>query len=617
MAQGLTLQQLQAMGATPSVQPTGQKGLSLEELKAMGAKPSDFKDAEPGILESTAKDIASKIARFGVSAFNIGTGIIPAIKGDVAGMNAEFTKERNLPYLGKIKPVASNDIFSSTGEVLKDNSGLAADLFALGAGGGATKNIASNALKQSIFKTGVQAAKTGILPGMAAGYGAAAQEKNSTTGDILKSTAMGGGFGAGFGFLGGIGGGTLSKTALGAKSAVSNVAGKVADATSGARKFVSDAGSVLKSKAQGVGRFAQELPERMDVAAKATKVAEKSLAAEKPIVQKAVQSGFSQREASTVANANLGEKRIFREMTNEAKKFTAGTSDKSSADVAGSYLQKRLNEADKIREEVGAKLGDAVKNIKGEVVASKVKVLARMEKVPGLQGIRLDNKGNLDFSNTTLSTALTKSERSQINSLYRAITGRDAFKLHQLRQEIFEILGGKQKAKVPLTDTQEKAFEAIRQGLADALETISPQYKKLNQQFAKVAEPMKNLRKFYRGLEDAGSDILDERSGVLLRRLTSNAPSAQNLKQAISQLDQILSENGKKSFIDLNKLQEFHNILEREYADIVKDTGFAGQTAVGLRKGAGTLFEKSMEVLGNVAGNTPDYRRKLLDDLLR
>lgn len=602
MPQGYTLEQLQTMGKVAPANPAPQgQGLTLQQLQEMGKvakdsapteKPQSYGQQVLSDLDSSGRDIISNIKKRGESL------------ADTA------TKSWN----GEINPLQTG--IRTVGTAI----GAAGDLL----GGGIMavgKAILPKEAEQSLADTGRAVMNTGVgkvvgsaaqkfsqweqeHPELAKDVNAVGNIASILPAERLLGVATKGVEGA-------------AAVASDLTNGVKNVAGKVADTAASTAKVAGDSMDVLKSGAKSVGTFIKNAPERLDIAANAIKKDAAALAVEKPAVQRAAESGFSVKEASTIANASPREKFVMRQMNQQAKKVTAGESAKSSADVAGSYLQNRIGEADTVRKQIGQQLGESVKGLKGEVVTSRLKVLDRLRGVQGLEGLTIDNKGNLNFSKTTLSTALTQADRNQINSIWKSIKGRDAYRLHQLRQEIFEVLGGRQKAAVPLTATQEQGFEAIRQGLADAIGEISPQYKALNQKYAQIANPIKNLRKFYRGLENAGGDILDERSGVLLRRLTGNSPSAQNLKQAISEIDAILKANGKASPIDLQKLQDFQNILEREYEDTIKATGLAGQVSLGANKGVMGLLDRGANMIGSKLGSTPELRRKILDELLR
>lgn len=177
----------------------------------------------------------------------------------------------------------------------------------------------------------------------------------------------------------------------------------------------------------------------------------------------------------------------------------------------------------------------------------------------------------MDFKNTTLATSLTKSDRNAIQKVFTsAIKDSTGKQKHLLRQELFEILGGKKKALTNITDTQEKAFDAIRKGLSDVLEMKNPQYKALSNEYRKIIQPLSEMRRFMKSLPDATEDILDMKAGLLARRLTSNAQSNPQIRQMLRNLDKA---TGGKTADSVEAMQDLYNILDKYY-NIAGKTGF-------------------------------------------
>lgn len=385
-------------------------------------------------------------------------------------------------------------------------------------------------------------------------------------------------------------------------------------AVKGATETAGDVLGVLKSTAKKGATAVKQAPMRLRTAAEKGAEEAATLAKQTPSVRKAVVNGIELRDAKLIETATDAEKEVFKDMVNQAKTYEIDRSSLSSADVAGNQLQKRVGEAQDLLRKRGAELGESVKGLKGEVVAVRQKILQRIREIPGLEDVRINNKGQLDFSKSRISQSLPA--QKELNRYWSALKGRDAYRMHQLRQELFEILGGKKAGGMVLTASEEKAVNAIRQGIADALEEVSPTYKALNKDYAMVADPMARLNKFYKGLEGASDDILNEASGNLMRRLTSNAPSGSQLKQALNDLDYVLSQAGLDSGVNLQKLQEFQNALDRYY-DIAKDTGFAGQVSLGVKKsGLMDLIDKGVAAVGDKLGASPEVKRKMIEELL-
>jgi len=404
----------------------------------------------------------------------------------------------------------------------------------------------------------------------------------------------------------------LKAIGSGTAKAAGTVAGKAVEALP---QSVQSAGSIVKQKAVGAVRAAKTVPERLNIAAEAGKADEAFLKAKPPEVQKAVSLGIKPMHAERIVKATKEEAGVFKKMADASKQMERGA-DVSSADIAGSELRKRLAEADSVLGSRGQELGEiAAKLPAGPSVGVQEKMLEALRKVPGLNKLDIVD-GKLDFSKTTLGLkTLGKASRDRIAKTFDEITPDTGYdQLHRIRQQIFEDLGGRKKAKMQLTATDEKAFDAIRKGLADTIEAVSPEYRKANQAYAKIAEPMKGLRKLYGGLENSADDILDEKGGLLIRRLTSNLPSSANLKDAIGQIDDILEEIGQKKTVDLKKIQEFQNILDTVY-ELPKETSFAGQSALGASKGLAALASKVVDTVGEALGSS-EVKKKAIDDLI-
>ena len=261
-------------------------------------------------------------------------------------------------------------------------------------------------------------------------------------------------------------------------------------------------------------------------------------------------------------------------------------------------------------------------------------VLGRLQKVSGLRGLkvvdRLDELGNkvldtkgdpikdLDFSETTLMSRANKAEREAIQTAFEEATrsGTGVSK-HLYRQELFEILDGKKKSLSTLTDTQEKALDAIRGGLSDVLESKNKGYKDLSNQYRKIVQPLADLRKLAKNIDPNNStDILDEASGNLARRLTSNAASKVQIKKVLQQLDEATSEKGA-TLRETQDLMDAYNVVSKYY-NIAGGTSLEGINMRSMMKSLkmSGVSDRVLEILDEYGGTTSAVKRQKLNDLL-
>lgn len=300
------------------------------------------------------------------------------------------------------------------------------------------------------------------------------------------------------------------------------------------------------------------------------------------------------------------------------KDFASGNTKVDPMEVIGEQAVKRFKEIVAEKKVIGAKLGEASKTI-GILTKPELQsgVLKKLQSVPGLEGISLTPKGLLNFKGTTLegNISSTVADKKALQEAFNASTKwGDGEKAHMFRQTLFENLGGKKKSLANITDTQEKSFEAIRSGLSDVIETKSPQYKILSNEYRKIVEPIKELQKRIKTLDPNAADLTDANlgAGILARRITSAAPSNADIRNLLKKLDSVGSTKGS-SFKDTVDMQNVYNILNKYY-DIAPKTGYQNLTKQAT---SDSLTGTIKETLKDVAGQSNAVRQKALEDLLK
>lgn len=332
------------------------------------------------------------------------------------------------------------------------------------------------------------------------------------------------------------------------------------------------------------------------------------------VAQNAARDGVNISDVKFLYQLPKTQKSQLKQLADTVKAFAKGETKTNPIEVVGKPVVERISVLNSAKAKIGKKLGEVAKDL-GVVTKEEVEapVFNALKKVPGLDGLTVKN-GILNFKNTVLTTKETLADRKAIQSIFAQATkwGNGAAK-HRLRQELFEILGGKTKSLQNITGTQEKAFKAIRQGLADVLDAKNDAYKALNLEFAKVAQPLQDLQRLMKNVSGADDDILSMSAGLLARRLTSNAASNPQIRNILRALDDATAVAGKTQ-ISIEVLQDFYNILDKYY-DIAGKTGFQGQikTALDSTNISGAVLSK----LKGLAGETPAVRQKAIEDILR
>lgn len=369
----------------------------------------------------------------------------------------------------------------------------------------------------------------------------------------------------------------------------------------------------IKDVAVMTGEGLSRLPSRIatNVADnKATREIVESLPSK--VAQNAARDGIDINDIKYLYQIPKEQKNPLRQLLKVAKDFESGVSKTNPIEVVGKPIVNRMNQLKTASENIGKKLGSVADQL-GSVTTKEVypAVLNKLKSVNGLSGLKVSKKGILDFTDTVLSTVETAADREAIQNIFMsAIKSGTGKQKHLLRQELFEILGGKKKALTSLTATQERAYEAIRQALSDVLDTKNQTYKTLNSQYAKVARPIQEMSKLMKKVSGADEDILNMSAGLLARRLTSMSRSNPEIRSILRMMDEATKVKGKTT-LNIENLQDFYNILDK-YFDVSGKTGFQGQVKTGVEKASG-FKDAAMQAVGQVVGKTDAVKRKAIE----
>lgn len=408
----------------------------------------------------------------------------------------------------------------------------------------------------------------------------------------------------------------IATTVAGAKGASSTVRASAKNISAPLKNTGEAIKNVSKKAFQQVDTVATEaarIPSRIG-----TNLAEKSAKQSTirglptDVAKRAAQDGIDVNDVKFLYKVPSESKKYIKELADVTKKFSEGSTKKNPIEIVGKPIVERIKELNKQAGLVGKNLGDTANTI-GNFTSKEITpaLLSELKKVPGLNGIRLGKGNKLIFSDTVLSD-LSKSDKTSIQKIFTQAakpgTGKSK---HLLRQELFEILGGKKKSLQAITDTQDKAFQAIRKALSDVLETKNPAYKKLSNDYRKIIQPLQDMKKLLKVTGD--EDILNMSAGLLARRLTSNAASNPQIRAILRAMDKAVK--GGKSQVRVETLQDVYNILNKYY-DISGKTSFQGQVKAGIESAKG-IGDVALQAVKGIAGETPAVRQKALEAIFK
>ncbi len=403
---------------------------------------------------------------------------------------------------------------------------------------------------------------------------------------------------------------------------VGEIAGKAFDATGKiiepAISTASKVGSGIKTIGQATANQISEIPGRIATNVSAGQTALKAIE-ELPtqVAKTAVKNGIDISDVKYLYKLPAEQKQPLKQLFQATKDFVSGVSKTNPIEIVGKPIVARLKTLKSNLGTIGQKLGVVADNL-GTITTKEIypEILNSLKKVPGLNGLTINSKGILNFKNTVLQSAETVADRKAIQRIFTdAIKSGTGKQKHLLRQELFEVLGGKKGAMVAMTATQDKAYQAIRKGLSNVLDAKNSAYKALNLEYAKIASPLANMSKFMKlnKLLGAGEDILNMDAGLLARRLTSNAISNPQIRYVLRELDNATKIVGKTT-LNVENLQDFYNLLDKYY-NIAGKTSLQGQVQLGVEKVSG-LKDLISQTIGKVAGKTEDVKMKAIEDIL-
>lgn len=374
------------------------------------------------------------------------------------------------------------------------------------------------------------------------------------------------------------------------------------------KKILSGLSDVAENIKAGASRIPSNI--KTNVAAqKTTNEAIKKLPSIK--AQNAVRDGVELPDVQILPKVVKPIKEQAKQLVKAVRDFEANPRATNPIEIVGKPIVQKLQTLQKQAQWIGAKLWTVAKTGLGKVTPQETlsPVFNSLKRVSWLNGLKI-NKGKLDFSNTTLSSSMTKWERVEIQKAFnKAVRSETGEQKHLFRQELFEILWGRKKSLTNITDTQEKALDAIRKGLSDVLEGKNPQYKTLSNEYRKLIQPLTEMRRFMKTLPDATEDIMDMKAGLLARRLTSNAVSNPQVRQLLRNLDKA---TGWKTTESVEAMQDLYNILDKYYS-IAGKTGFQSQVQSGVQW---SIKWTIIEWVKQFAWKSEAVTKKAMDDLL-
>ena len=555
----------------------------LDGLAAKGYTIEGFNDPkpEPNIAQTVAGALIKAPSRLGQTA---GAGAIAGYntltKGGDFGEN--YTEASKLYQ--KSGDVLGGTLFGESLQPATNMEQIGGDVLQTGAAliPGATLGKGASTLAKIGQGFGFGAATGGLV-----GAGQAMSNDGSIQ-DVLTQGALGAGLG------GALGGAipAISPAISLARTGASKVAGS---------PIVSGTGEVLKS----AGRTLKTIPENI-----ATNVGEmqakESLIKALPSVagQNAVRKGLDVADATTLQNAIKTPE--AKTLIETVKNYATGKSKVSPFEVVGKPIVERLKAIDNQVKGYAAELDTVAQGLKGQSVNDNSMIKGAV--ADGLDKLRISvTDDGLDFVGSSLEGV--GNSGNIVNNVFKRIqSAADAFDLHNLKKYIDANISYGKRVE-GLDAGAERLLKTWRKVVDDTLDTQFPAYNKVNTELSKRISPLEDLKGLLKNTDGLDTDLLNQKAGIIARRITSAAASNPEIKQVLRNLDSFTSSQGK-TLGSIENLQDLYNILNKYY-DIAPKTGFQNLVKQGVGDATGLYDEVASKVKG-FAGSTNATRQKAL-----
>lgn len=607
----------------PGQQPQSSGGYSdLEEL------PNEPEKKE-GILMRMAKAMVKPAARvvqtarsFVNDAGSLGAYGIAKIAGkdDVAKSilndNAKFNEKLNQ---SEFRPLRTEEGF---GTFAKDVVGTGLELGAYMVPGMKITQIGRTALSGAILPAVASGAATGFAGGALAGAGSnLTSDKKFSVASLATDTIVGG-------VVGSVTGALLSGVTAGASKAINAVkdAGVRNEAANAAKQAL--AGKIEGLPTPGapeVPGMAPGAPEVPGMAPTAPGVpqpkvrpssAAQSEAASK--IDDALRAGVDVKAQDFIANSSADDIAAYKQMFSMAEK---GSSDMRAAatgrpvEYVGKSILEKVNHIRQVRSEVGAKLGETVKNFPKkplDFTEAKQFLVDSLDEA----GIVIDDVGKLDFADSRIQDAGTQKlfQKTYSDLAAGKMTPKKA---DLMRKTLFDALelGKDQKA---MTDYSTKVLEELRGELAKPLDKIDDSYRALRTNYADLSKTMSGFYDLMgKKFTDSADDIVAMRAGEVANRVLGNA-SAKPL-EVLQAIDDVAMQTGLKTGGSSIDKVIFSDFLEQLFG--APNRGLAGQVSRGVTQAAETLATQGKaglipQAIRWATGQSPDAQRKAIKAIL-
>lgn len=294
----------------------------------------------------------------------------------------------------------------------------------------------------------------------------------------------------------------------------------------------------------------------------------------------------------------------------------------------GEEFARQVYQVKRAKKQAGEAINQAAASLKGErvdVTPAVDKFIGELEQGIGIKLIPSKNGIKVDFRGSDLEgkSAEFRSAQSVIENLVTRMYDTktpSAYDVHRLKQFIDSqasygsTLGG-------MKGNADRIVKGLRHDLDTILDENFESYKAANQDYAQTKTALDNVQDLVGNKIDLDADYSPQVLGRISRRILSNAQSAERVKEALINIDDVAMQYGSESAGKLTSLVKFADTLDKQFG-VAADTSLAGEVAKGTAQAARnrSLTDMAVNVGGaayqKMKGINAENKYKTMNDLL-
>lgn len=294
----------------------------------------------------------------------------------------------------------------------------------------------------------------------------------------------------------------------------------------------------------------------------------------------------------------------------------------------GDEFAQQVYQVKRAKKQAGEAINEAAKLLKNEkvdVAPAVDKFIGELEQgigiklIPSKDGIKVDFRGSdLEGKSAEFRSAQSVIE-NLVSRMYNTKTP-SAYDVHRLKQFIDSqasygsTLGG-------MKGNADRIVKGLRHDLDTILDDNFDSYRVANQDYAQTKSALDAVQDLVGKKIDLDSDYSPKVLGTLSRRILSNAQSAERVREALINIDDVAMQYGSETAGKLTSLVKFADTLDKQFG-IAADTSLAGEVAKGTAQAAKnrSLTDMAFNVGGaayqKMKGINTENKYKTMNELL-